>query len=175
MDNKALSDILKKAIEMEEKGRDFYMGIVKKVENNAAKKMFEFLAKNELLHIKSIKDFYKGLVEKGEFPETDMSRFEGVRKEGLLIFARDISELEGKIKKSDADKEACEFAMDFENSGYRFYQDMKKKTADEKLIKLLDFLLAEEKVHYEGILSLYTYLTDSANWYMYEEKSFPQG
>ena len=80
-----------------------------------------------------------------------------------------------KIKNSDTDKKACEFAMEFENNGYKYYEEMLRKAEGRKLIKLLKFLLNEENQHYEGIRNLYTYLTDSANWFMYEEGSFPQG
>ena len=175
MENIELKDTLKKALDMEEKGEAFYKDITQKVENDATKKMFEFLAKNELLHIKSIKDFYDSLSSNGEFPKIDLDKVEPERKKDLSIFSKNISELKGKIKKSDADKEACEFAMDFENSGYKYYEDMRKNIKEPNVIKLLDFLLEEEKAHYEGIMKLHTYTTDSANWYMYEEESFPQG
>ena len=65
--------------------------------------------------------------------------------------------------------------MEFENSGYRYYEAMRKDLKDEKLVKLLDFLLEEEKTHCDSIMKLHAYITDSANWYMYEEESFPQG
>jgi len=175
MDDIALKDTLKKALDMEEKGIGFYKEIIPKVENAATKKMFEFLGNNELLHIESIKGFYDSLVKNGDFPELNLDKIMADRKKDLSIFARSIAELEGKVKKSDADKEACEFAMEFENSGYKYYESMRKDAKDAKLIKLLDFLLKEEKAHYESIMNLHAYITDSANWYMYEEESFPQG
>lgn len=175
MDNIALKDTLKKALEMEEKGFDFYKDIVRKVENDVTKKMFEFLAKNELLHIESIKGFYDSLVKNGDFPELNLDELMANRKKDLSIFVMSIAELKSKVKKSDADKEACEFAMEFENSGYRYYEAMRKDSKDEKLAKLLDFLLEEEKAHCDSIMKLHTYIIDSANWYMYEEESFPQG
>ena len=175
MDNIALKDALKKALEMEEKGFGFYKDIVRKVENDATKKMFEFLAKNELLHIESIKSFYDSLVKNGDFPELNLDELMSERKKDLSIFAMSIADLKGKVKKSDADKEACEFAMEFENSGYRYYEAMRKDTKNKKLVKLLDFLLEEEKAHCDNITKLHAYITDSANWYMYEEESFPQG
>ena len=175
MDNIALKDTLKKALEMEEKGQRFYSDSSKKIENDITKKTFEFLANNELLHIKSIKDFYETLVKNGDFPKFDIDKVRNERIEELSIFSKSIDELEEKIKPSDGDKEACEFAMEFENSGYKYYEAMRKDAKDEKLVKLLGFLLEEEKAHYDNILKLHTYITDSANWYMYEEESFPQG
>ncbi|MFC1666381.1 ferritin family protein [Candidatus Omnitrophota bacterium] len=175
MDNISLKDALKKALEMEEKGFDFYKDIVRKVENDATKKMFEFLGKNEFLHIESLKDFYDSLVKSDDFPELNLDGLMAGRKKDLSIFAMSITELKGKVKKSDSDRKACEFAMEFENSGYKYYEAMRKDAKDKKLVKLLDFLLEEEKAHYDGIMKLHTYIIDSANWYMYEEESFPQG
>jgi rubrerythrin len=175
MSDDKLQYILRKALEMEEKGYAFYKDIVKKVQNDITKKTFQFLADNELLHIESIKKFYDTLKRKGELPELGLDKVDSKRAEELGIFSKNISGLKDKIKPSDSDKEACEFAMEFENSGYKYYEDMLKDAKDEKLIKLLKFLLSEEKVHYETIMNLHSYVSDSANWYMYEEESFPQG
>lgn len=175
MANKKLQDALTKALDMEEKGHKFYKDVSKKIENEVTKKTFDFLADNELLHIESIKKFCSSLKEKGSLPDL---RIESVRKkrgQDLSIFSKSISELKDKIKESYTDKEACEFAIDFENSGYRYYEDMLKEAKDENLIKLLRFLLSEEKIHCDTIMKLHSYISDSANWYMYEEGSFPQG
>ena len=113
--------------------------------------------------------------ERGVFPFLDSSGSKDKRGEELNLFSKSIKELNEKIKPSDDDKKACEFAMEFENSGYKYYENMLKDAKDKNLEKLLKFLLEEESGHYEAISDLYTYLTDSHNWFMYEEGSFPQG
>jgi len=80
-----------------------------------------------------------------------------------------------KIKPSENDKEALEFAIEFENFGYSYYQKFLKESKDKNLTKLLSFLLKEEDRHCKALMNIHTYVTDSANWYMYEEGSFPQG
>jgi len=65
--------------------------------------------------------------------------------------------------------------LEFENKGYRYYEEMLKSSDDENLTKLLKFLIEEEKRHYDLIFRIHQYLTDSYNWNMYEEGSFPQG
>jgi len=127
------------------------------------------------MHIENIKNFYNTFKEKGVFPFLDSSGFKDKRSEELNLFSNSIKELNEKIKPSDDDKKACEFAMEFENSGYKHYENMLKDAKDKNLEKLLKFLLEEESGHYEAISDLYTYLTDSHNWFMYEEGSFPQG
>lgn len=175
MDYKEPQKVLKEALGMEEKGYKFYKDVSKKAENDITKKTFSFLADQEILHIENIKNFYRTLREKGEFPSLDLSGFKGKRGEELNLFSKSIKELNEKIKSSDDDKKACEFAMELENKGYKYYENMLKDTTDKNLIKLLKFLLDEEKGHYETIENLHTYLTDSHNWFMYEEGSFPQG
>jgi rubrerythrin len=171
----ALKDMLKKALEMEEKGYRFYTDMAKKIENDVTKKTFEFLSKNEAEHIKNIKSFYENMAAKGEFPELVLGKAGEKMEEDLDIFAKSIKELREKIKPNDADKEALEFAMDFENSGYAYYKKFLEESRDENLNKLLKFLLGEEDKHCRALMEIHAYVTDSANWYMYEEGSFPQG
>ena len=46
---------------------------------------------------------------------------------------------------------------------------------DDGLKKFLEFLIQEEKSHYESIMKVYDYIQDAGNWFMYEEGAFPQG
>ena len=175
MENEKMMEMLKEALSMEEKGYDFYKDITKKLQNEVTKKTFSFLADQELLHVENIKKFYDANKEKGEFPTLDLAGADGDRSKVLGIFSKGIQELSEKVASSDDDKKACEFAMEFEKNGYKYYEDMLKIAKDENVAKLLQFLLEEEKKHYQAISDLYAYITDSQNWLMYEEGSFPQG
>jgi rubrerythrin len=163
------------ALEMEEKGYEFYRTQIAKAKNKIAKDMFSFLADNELFHIESIKKFYEGVsVSKGNI-NIDLSSEKQKRIKALDIFSKSIDELDEKISPDDTDKNACEFAMEFEKSGYDYYKKLLTEAEGERAKKFLEFLLDEEKRHYEIIEKTYNYLTDSENWFMYEEGSFPQG
>lgn len=175
MDNTALLKALKDALEMEEKGYKFYKDTANTCKNKITKKTFSFLADNELLHIENIKQFYNTMEEKGAFPDADLDRVKDKRLKDLSIFSKSIEELKEKIEKSDDDIKACLFAMEFEKNGYHYYENMLKDAKDGNLVKLLNFLLDEEDGHYESIMKLHEYLSDSQNWFMYEEGSFPQG
>jgi len=175
MPDMTFKDMLKKALEMEEKGYKFYIDSAKKIEGSVAKKTFESLAKNEIEHIRIIKMFYEGMDKEGAFPDLAPDDAGDKASEDITIFASSIKDLKEKIKPSANDREALEFAMDFENSGYRYYQKFLKESKDKNLTKLLNFLLKEEDRHCKALMEIYAYVTDSANWYMYEEGSFPQG
>jgi rubrerythrin len=163
------------ALEMEEKGYEFYGTQSAKAKNKIAKDMFSFLADNELYHIESIKKFYEGVKGGKDNIELDLSSEKQKRIKALDVFSNSINELSAKISPDDTDKKACEFAMEFEKSGYDYYKNMLFEAKGEQAKKFLEFLLDEEKRHYEIIEKTYNYLTDSANWFMYEEGSFPQG
>jgi len=170
---KLLEESLAKAIEMEEKGHKFYMESRQKCKNGITKNMFKFLADQETQHIEIIKKFYDSLKEKGGFPSVELNT--SARIGDLDLFSKNIKNLKEKINHDDTEKKACEFAMELENIGYEYYEKMLKNSHDEKLSKFLQFLLKEESRHYEIIKDLYAYITDSKNWFMYEEGSFPQG
>jgi len=175
MENKSLLNALHKALVMEERGYNFYMEASRKSENSITKSTFKYLADNEMLHIDQIKKFYDNLSGNKGLPPLRIEDVKAEREQDAKIFTSQIRDLKEKIKKSDSDKEACEFAMNLENDGYKYYEEMLKGAEDENLAALLKFLLREETGHYEGIKGLYTYITDPENWFMYDEKSFPQG
>ena len=175
MENKELIDTLKKAFDMEEKGYEFYREAGKKSTSEIVKNTFNFLADNEILHMHRIKDFYNILSEKGEFPKLNLKDEKTKRTEEANIFSKSISAFKDKIKPSDDEKKALEFAMEFENEGHKHYSKMLEKAEDENLIKLLKFLIEEESMHYESLKKTYEYVSDTHNWFMYEEGSFPQG
>ncbi|NQT94846.1 MAG: ferritin family protein [Candidatus Omnitrophica bacterium] len=172
---KDLSELLGEALGMEEKGWAFYKEAAEKASNIITKKTFNFLADNEVFHIENIKNFYYDLKDKKQLPEVDFTNKQQARADDTSIFAKNLSELQDKIESVDDDRKACEFALDFEKNGYNFYGSMLKDTDDPSVIKLLEFLLSEEKSHYEILEGLHAYITDSHNWFMYEEGSFPQG
>ncbi|MFC1807430.1 ferritin family protein [Candidatus Omnitrophota bacterium] len=175
MENSNISEALKRALDMEEKGYTFYKEMSEKSQSDITKKTFNFLADSEILHLETIKEFCDALVQKGEFLSIDLSEKKGERDEGLKIFSKEISELKEKIRPGDDDIKACEFAMEFEKEGYEFYTKMLNDVEDKNLVKFLKFIVDEEKAHYDGLEKFHSYLGDSANWFMDEEGSFPQG
>jgi rubrerythrin len=172
---KDLADMMMSALDMEEKGFAFYQAQAAKSKNSITKKMFLFLAENELYHIESIKQFSNGLENNNSSLASRLSGAKESRIKELDIFSKSMDELNDKISPDDDDKKACEFAMEFEKDGYNHYKTMLKQASDPGVVKFLEFLLEEESRHYEIIEKMYNYLADSANWFMYEEGAFPQG
>lgn len=175
MDNKILIETLHKALEMEKKGYQFYKDTAQKSRNGITRKTFAFLAENEVFHIENIKVFYESLQKKGDLPALALEKVDAARSQGLQIFSKDLSAWKERINPNFSDKDAYEFAMEFEKEGYAYYEDLLQAADNENLKTLLRFLLAEENKHYDLLMKAYAYLTDTQNWFMYEEESFPQG
>ena len=175
MADNLLADALKNSLEMEEKGYNFYKQAGRKSKNEITKKAFLFLAEQETTHIENIKNFYNALEQGNMLPAIDTDELMKNKSGFPDIFSKNINELTEKIKPDDNEQNACKFAMDLEKTGYDYYKNMRSNAKNENLIKLLDFLLEEENGHYELIMKLNEYITDSSNWFMYEENSFPQG
>ena len=175
MGNEQLIDALATALAMEEKGNRFYLDVSNKSKNNITKKTFAYLADNELLHIDSIKIFHNSLIEKGISPELDLEATRQKRLGEATLFSNSVKDLKKQAAESKDDVKACEFAMQLEKDGYNYYKDMLWSSQDKNLSSLLEFLIQEEDRHYQCIMDLHTFITDSQNWNMYEENSFPQG
>jgi len=175
MTNNNLRQLLHTALDMEKKGYKFYKEISQKSQNEVTKKIFDFLAKDEVLHIEKINDFYIGLDDQGDMAPLSLEDIQKHREERFDIFSKSISEIKMKIKPDDDDKKAYEVALEMENNGYKYYENMLKEAQDKTLVKFIQFLVEEEKKHYKLILNTYEYLNDSDNWFMYEEGIFPQG
>ena len=172
---KDLKEMLSKAVEMEKKGHNFYKEKAEQTKNELTKKTFSFLADKEILHIENIQKFIDQYSQNGKFPSFDIDSEIEKRKEEIRLFEKTLNKWNQKVKSDSSDKEALEFALDLEKQGYNFYKDILEEANDENLKKFLQFLMEEENEHYEEFMKVYEYLTDSSNWYMYEEDSFPQG
>ena len=138
---KDFKDMLISALEMEEKGYEFYKTQNAKANNKITKDMFLFLADNELYHIQDIKKFHHNMEPGKATAGPDLFAEKQSRIKNLDIFLKGIDELDEKISPDDTDKKACEFAMEFEKNGYDYYQKMLAETEDTQAIKFIEFLL----------------------------------
>ena len=171
MDNKII-ELLNTAITMEENGYDFYIATQENSENSLTSKLFSSLAEQELLHIEYIKRFYDNLKSDVGLPSIDIIKS---KRDKSKIFNVDIATLKEKVKNQEDDVKAYEFALELEKKGYEFYEKLLADATDPNLKAFIEFLVKEEHDHYALIEKAYGYVTDTQNWFMNEEGSFPQG
>jgi len=148
---------IKFAKEFEKYGANLYIEMGIKSENLITKKLFYSLAKQEIEHLETIEKFvlsgdYK--TEKSEMIEDNLKKF--------------FTELKEK-NKIESNIEGYKMALEIEKKGYFQYEKFYKEAKDEKEKKLFKFLMEQERLHLEAIINVYSYLTETGDWFEKEE------
>jgi erythrin-vacuolar iron transport family protein len=161
---------LKRAIEMEEEGRAFYLESAKKVKSSLAKAIFEELAVEENHHIVMIKKIY-----------AEMSRDESLKN--WITAAHEPAKLEKIFKESLVDKSkaskddlaALRFGLEREEMSITYYETLAGDAGSYFEKRFFLALSYEERGHYLRILDAVEYLTDPAGWLYVSERDMVDG
>lgn len=151
------------ALQFEKDGYEFYNDISKRAGNKLGREMFEFFAKDELKHIKRIKDFIKGRykIKPRKAGEEPIRRFN-------TVFSEAGEEAKKSLTEAD-DITALKTAMNIETDGYKFYDTAEKNADTPEEKDLFNFLKEEESQHYRILKNTYDYLNNTADWFFAEE------
>jgi len=151
------------SLQFEKDGYEFYSDVSKRCKNEAGREMFEFFAKDELKHIKRIKDYIKGRYKIKQHKPGD---------EPLKRFSSMFAQAGESIKKALTDADdvtALKTAMNIETDGYNFYENAEKNADSPEEKDLFDFLKNEELQHFHILKDTYDYLNNTADWFFREE------
>lgn len=173
--DKELIDALTTSIEMEEKGREFYMKVAEKATNEFGRKVFEALADDEIRHLVAIRECCETILKRDKTPQlcAIMPGHKSIRER--IIFGKRESELLKKVSPDADELKAYEVAMQMENDGYNFYKNTLKDIKDPNAKELYNFLLKEEETHFELISNTYEYLKNPSAWFAKEERPIVEG
>ncbi len=157
------------ALQFEKDGYEFYNDVSKRCKSKIGAEMFEFFAKDELKHIKRIKEYIKGRSKTKTRKDDD---------EPVKRFRAAFSNAGGEIKKllTDADEiTALKTAMNIESDGRNFYENAEKSADTTEERNLFSFLKDEESQHYKILKNTYDYLNNTAEWLFAGEGPTPDG
>jgi rubrerythrin len=163
-----IEEALKTALDFEKKGYGIYTEAAAKTENQVVKRTFEYLAKEEINHIREVEEFI-------DRHSPDVQLKGDMLPEVKKKFREIIGGLEEKTELSDSDIEAHEAGLEFEKNAYRFYKEQLEKAHDEKAKKFFKFLMEQEEAHYELIEKAYDYIKNPEGWYAEEEGWIEEG
>lgn len=147
------SEIVEIGIQIENNGRDFYNMLAKQSENEEAKEIFRFLAKEEEKHIM----VFQGILEKTQrfapqgLDADDYLRYMKVLAEEHIFTRKDRGEEIAQNTKSD--KEAIEVAIRFEEDSIVFYTGI-KRIVPEYDHKVIEALIMQEENHLKQLLDM---------------------
>ncbi|VAX33596.1 hypothetical protein MNBD_NITROSPIRAE03-1011 [hydrothermal vent metagenome] len=155
------------AMKMEEDAIKFYSEAAGKTANPFGKKMFESFALDEKRHLEMLKGIFKGLnieIREGEPGEAVKSIFETLK-----------SEMMERVEATTDEINALKMALDMEKEGFEYYKKVTTGTSDAKEKALFQRLAGEEEKHYNILQNTYAFLSDTGNWFMWDEHAVIDG
>ncbi len=150
---------LNQALELENRGHDFYVRAAGAAADPQARDFFQFLAAQELVHIKIIKDIHGRLGDASCWLAADNAKAEGPGLNEIFL----------KMTKSaptpqDDLLRAIDGGIVFETEARDFYQRELPQAGCENEKKFLTLLAAEENEHRQALADLKLYYTDPPTW-----------
>jgi len=160
-------DALELAMNMEKDAIAFYTDAARKTKHPAGKKMFQTIIEDEKRHLEMVSQIIKGL----NMTHKDTSPMKNVK----TIFESMKDEMMKKVAASTDELEAFKIAMRMEKEGLDFYRKTLAGSKKEPERALLELLIKEEQQHYDIFANTYQFLSDSGNWFMWEERGIVEG
>jgi rubrerythrin len=158
---------LEVAMKMETDAIKFYTEAAGKTGYEAGKKMFLSITEDEKRHLVMISDLIKGMNIKID----DVSPMGKVK----TVFESMKGTMMKKVAASKDELDAFRIAMEMEKEGGKFYQASLEAAKTDKEKALFKRLIEEERQHYEIFANTYSHLSDTGNWFLWEERGVIEG
>lgn len=155
------------AIKMEKDAIDFYSEAAEKTRHPVGKKMFLSVTEDEKRHLKMLAQIFK----EADVTIQQVSPMKNIK----TIFASMKDQMMNRIEATQDELEAFKIAMQMEKEGIEFYRHIEKETQQQKEKALFERLIKEEEQHYAIFANTYNFMSDTGNWYMWEEHSMVDG
>lgn len=158
-DAKVAIEALRQAMLNEEETRDFYRKAVGKTANEKARRMFEELAEEEVLHMKIIREQYESM-KAGE-GWTAVADFNDLGDVDIRPLEMTRTELDTNVDDATTDLEALTIAAEMENRSFTFYTEQYNRTTDPLGKQIYGGLVNAERNHFNTIMSNWEYLVNT--------------
>jgi len=162
-----MTNAIEIAIKMETDAIKFYKEASDKTKNPVGKKMFLTIREDEKRHLNMLTQIFKGL----DVNISDVSPIGNVK----TVFEAMKNEMMKKIEATNDELEAFRTASQMEKEGIGFYKKALSEAKTEKEKALFERLIKEEEQHYSIFANSYSFLSDTGNWFMWEEHSIVEG
>ena len=156
------------AAKMEQEAIAFYRKCAEKTANPVGKKMFMSIAEDEQYHFEcavSMKESDLQFTPQAATPIEDMKKIFDEHKQEMLV----------QVPSTADELEALKIAMKMEEEAIAFYKKASALAANAKEKHFFDCLIKDEEEHFHVFQNTYSFLEDSGNWFMWEEKGIVEG
>jgi rubrerythrin len=155
------------AVKMEQEAVDFYTQCAGKTDNPVGKKMFLSIAEDEKFHIACATNLQKGKA----FKPSEATPFEDMKR----IFEQHKQDMLRQVASTADELDAFRVAMKMEEEAITFYKTAQKQTAIQEEKDFFECLIRDEEEHFAIFQNTYSFLSDTGNWFMWEEHSIVEG
>jgi rubrerythrin len=162
-DTKAALAVLRQALDLEQRGYEFYVQAAERTDDPKGKEMLLSLAEDEVLHQKAIQRQIdalgqgEGWVLLDHIPEIDADL-------SSPLFPAGEVELDKAIRPDTSDLDAVLFALKIENDSFVLYAEQAEKAIDPNAKRLYAYLVDAERAHFNLLMSNYESLNAWAGW-----------
>lgn len=162
------------ALEMEEKGRQFYERAERKTINELGRDIFRMLGADETVHIERIKVISDSLRKKKAWSEGWRELAPACSDPAGVL--RGLAKKRGPdIAAGAGDLEALDVGIASEAESIKFYSDRLAATGDKLEGEFLARMIAEEKEHHRALVDMRYYLSNPADWFREAEREHLDG
>lgn len=162
-----MTNAIEIAIKMETDAVDFYTRAAGKAKHPVGKKMFQVITEDEKRHLEMLSQIFKGL----DIKITDVSPMKNIK----TIFGTMRNEMMERVEATVDELEAFKIALQMEKEGIEFYKKISSEPQTGKEKALFERLIKEEQQHYDIFANTYFFLSNTGNWFMWEEHSIVDG
>ncbi len=167
-------EVLKVALDNEVTGRNLYLQYARTLTNEMARRVFEYLAEEELRHIEDIREFMRAM-SLGSSANVESMIGQNSVGGTKLFFGKLTDEFVSGLAPSDDDNKCRDIAMLVEKAGFEYYEKSAKATKDARLRKFFMWLMEQEQAHYMLIRNAFDFSSDPATWYTQQERWLLEG
>lgn len=155
------------AIKMEQEAIEFYRKCAERTTNPVGRKMFLSIADDEEYHVVCATNVKKGKA----FDPSEARPIEDMKK----IFEEHREDMLERIPSTADELEALKVAMKMEEEAIAFYRNAATQSRNMEEKAFFDCLIMDEEEHFRIFQNTFSFLEDSGNWFMWEEKGIVEG
>ncbi len=159
---------LELAIQRKENAIVHYTNVVGNCGHPSGIKMFQVVLEDEENHLSSLNAMLKDV----DMEQLGLGDVENLAT--ILLNTQSHTGPDAAVCSLD-DMEAFKVAMAMEKEDYEFYKELAAMSNIEEEKALFERLAYEEEKHYEVLSETHSFLTDSGNWFMWEDHSIVEG
>ncbi|MBN1224528.1 MAG: ferritin family protein [Candidatus Aminicenantes bacterium] len=157
--SKDIEEAIVEAIKLEINGRKFFNHAADITEHEKGKKMFRFLAEEEVKHLDTFGGMFNQILGGSDWKQYIR---DGVQDEEAPL----VTKLKENMKREEGkgEVEALRIGMELEEAAIRFFTEAAAATEDPVAKKIFREISEEEKFHFDLLQAQYDSVTHSGFW-----------